>query len=89
MIGEAESLLSAGAALAIVLLLIVAAGRLIRFGHFAPRGKGDQALSVQKTVALDSRRRLHLIHCGSRRVVLLTGGTQDLVVGWIPDGDTV
>ena len=89
MTGAAESLLSAGAALAVVLLLIVAAGRLIRIGSSTPRAKGGRAFLVQETVALDPRRRLHLIHCGSRRVLLLTGGAQDLVVGWIPDGDTI
>ena len=89
MTGAVEPLLSAGAALAVVLLLIVAAGRLIRLGSSTSRAKGGQALLVQESVALDARRRLHLIRCGSRRVLLLTGGAQDLVVDWIPDGDTV
>jgi len=35
-------------------------------------------------IALDSRRRLYLIECQGRRVLLLTGGGQDVVVGW-PD----
>jgi len=34
-------------------------------------------------IALDSRRRLHLIKCEERRVLVLTGGTQDVVVGWL------
>ena len=29
------------------------------------------------------RRRLLLVHCGERRVLLLTGGAQDVVVGWL------
>jgi flagellar protein FliO/FliZ len=38
---------------------------------------------VQDVLALDARRRLHLITCDGRRVLLLTGGAQDLVVGWL------
>jgi hypothetical protein len=38
-----------------------------------------------ETIALDPRRRLHLVKCGERRVVLLVGGVQDLVVGWLPE----
>jgi flagellar protein FliO/FliZ len=34
-------------------------------------------------LALDARRRLHLVKCGQRRVLLLTGGAQDIVVGWV------
>jgi flagellar protein FliO/FliZ len=37
---------------------------------------------VQDVIALDSRRRLYLIQCQDRRVLLLTGGGQDVVVGW-------
>lgn len=41
-------------------------------------------MRVQETVVLDPKRRLHLIECDGRRVVLMTGGTQDVVVGWLP-----
>jgi hypothetical protein len=41
-------------------------------------------LARLETVALDPRRRLHLVKCGDRRVVLLVGGSQDIVVGWLP-----
>ena len=30
---------------------------------------------LRETVALDPRRRLHLVQCGQRQVVLLTGGS--------------
>jgi flagellar protein FliO/FliZ len=42
-------------------------------------------LTVRETIALDPRRRLHLVQCADRQVILLTGGAQDLVVGWVPD----
>jgi flagellar protein FliO/FliZ len=44
---------------------------------------------VQDVLALDARRRLHLIRCDKRRVLLLTGGAEDIVVGWLEsDGPT-
>jgi flagellar protein FliO/FliZ len=42
-------------------------------------------LAVDETIALDSRRRLHLVRCGGRQVLLLTGGGSDTVVGWVPE----
>ena len=38
---------------------------------------------MQDVLALDARRRLHLVKCDQRRVLLLTGGAQDVVVGWL------
>jgi flagellar protein FliO/FliZ len=83
-------LLTAFGALLGVLALIAAIAALIRrgglarvFGGFAPPNAPDRRLSLRETVALDSRRRLHLVQCGDRQVVVLTGGAQDLVVGWI------
>ncbi|MBN8891274.1 MAG: flagellar biosynthetic protein FliO, partial [Rhodospirillales bacterium] len=43
-------------------------------------------LAVARTLALDPRRRLHLVRCEGRQVLLLTGGAQDIVVGWLPPG---
>ena len=78
------SLLTAAGALAAVLLLVVLAGRLARLTRFArPRGAPGQ-LRVEEQITLDPRRRLLLIHCDGRRVLLLTG-PQDCVVGWLPE----
>ena len=85
----ATTLLLTAAALAIVLGLIWLAQRAARAGllprHLAaPAEAGRLALvSVQ---ALDPRRRLLLVRCDGRHVLLLTGGPQDLVVGWM-DGE--
>ncbi|OJY63977.1 MAG: hypothetical protein BGP12_15620 [Rhodospirillales bacterium 70-18] len=49
-------------------------------------GTGDARLAVARTLALDPRRRLHLVRCEGRQVLLLTGGAQDIVVGWLPPG---
>jgi flagellar protein FliO/FliZ len=77
------SLLSAVAALIAVLVLIWLAGRVARFGGMARRPTTGRSLVVQDVIALDVRRRLHLVQCDGRRVLLLTGGGQDVVVGWL------
>jgi flagellar biogenesis protein FliO len=70
-------------ALVAVLGLIWLAGRAARFGGMARRPATGGLLSVQDVLALDARRRLHLIKCDERRVLLLTGGAHDVVVGWL------
>ncbi len=77
------TMLSAVAALAAVLLAVLLAGRGARMLRLARPG-GTGRLRVLETLALDPRRRLHLVACDGRTVVLLTG-TQDAVVGWLPE----
>ncbi|HSZ90217.1 MAG TPA: flagellar biosynthetic protein FliO [Acetobacteraceae bacterium] len=77
------SVLTVVVALVAVLGLIWLAGRAARFGGMARRPATGGLLSVQDVLALDARRRLHLIKCDERRVLLLTGGAHDVVVGWL------
>ena len=78
------SLLTAAAALAVVLAMIWLAARGARFAGLASRASnGGKLLSVQDSIAIDARRRLHLVRCADRQVLLLTGGGRDLVVGWL------
>jgi flagellar protein FliO/FliZ len=79
----ATSILTAAAALIAVLALIWLAGRMARLGGIARRPASGGSLAVQDMLALDARRRLHLVKCGDRHVLLLTGGAQDVVVGWL------
>jgi len=83
MLPDAPTLLSALAALLIVLGLIWLASRGARIAGFTPRLAKGRVLRVQDCIALDSRRRLHLVACGERDVLLLTGGGTDIVVGWV------
>jgi flagellar protein FliO/FliZ len=76
------SILTVAVTLVAVLALIWLAGRAARFGGLARRPASGRLLSVQDVIALDSRRRLYLIECQDKRVLLLTGGGQDVVVGW-------
>jgi len=84
-----NSLLTAGAALVVVLALVWVGARAARFSGLAPRRSGARILTVQDVIALDGRRRLLVVRCGARDVVLLTGGGQDVVVGWLPQQSSV
>jgi flagellar protein FliO/FliZ len=92
MTGGLGAILTASGALVGVLGLIAVSAGLMRRGLLVPRGvlaawaprpATDRRLALRETMALDNRRRLHLVQCGDRQVVVLTGGAQDLVVGWI------
>jgi flagellar protein FliO/FliZ len=50
-----------------------------------PQPRSGRTLILRESIALDPRRRIHLVQCGQRQVVLLTGGGQDLVIGWMQD----
>ena len=71
--------------LAGVLLLILAATRLMQLGLWRAQPRADRTLVLRESIALDPRRRVHLVQCGQRQVILLTGGGQDVVIGWIQD----
>jgi flagellar protein FliO/FliZ len=73
------------AVLAGVLALIVAATRLFQFGLWRPQPRTGRTLVLRESIALDPRRRIHLVQCGQRQVVLLTGGGHDLIIGWLPE----
>lgn len=84
-----NSLLLAAAALAVVLGLIWLAQRAARAGLLPTRliaPMADGPLAIVQVQALDPRRRLLLVRCADRHVLLLTGGPQDLVVGWLEPG---
>jgi len=46
-----------------------------------PSRGGD--LALEQVLAIDARRRLVLVRCGARRLLLLTGGPQDVPLGWL------
>jgi flagellar protein FliO/FliZ len=77
-----QTMITASAALAGVLLLILLAARVVRVTRFG-RAHGGGRLRVEESLALDPRRRLVLVSCDGRGLLLLTG-TQDQVVGWLP-----
>jgi len=74
----------AGAALAAVLGLLALLARGLRAAGWAPR-TGTRRLALEESLALDARRRLLLVRCDGRDLLLLTGGAQDQIVGWLGD----
>ena len=74
------TLLSALAALGAVLGLVLLAGRAARLTR-APAGR---RLAMLETLAVDRTRRLSIVRCDGRELLLVTGGGADLVVGWLP-----
>jgi flagellar biosynthetic protein FliP len=69
------------AALGLVLALAWAAARALRGSRFvSPQGR---RLHLAESLALDPRRRLLLIRCDNREALLLTGGTTDVMLGWV------
>jgi flagellar protein FliO/FliZ len=76
--------------LAGLLLLIMTAARFLQMGLWRGQpwrgeARSGQMLILRESIALDPHRRVHLVQCGQRQVVLLTGGEQDLVIGWMQE----
>jgi flagellar protein FliO/FliZ len=82
---ETMQWLTAVGALVAVLALVLLGGRALRASGLAPGARPGARLGVQESLALDARRRLTLVRCDGRDVLLLTGGAQDQVVGWLPE----
>jgi flagellar biogenesis protein FliO len=77
------ALLTSAVALAGIVGLILLLGRALRHTTIGRPARQGRLLVVKDTLALDARRRLHLIQHGERSVLLLTGGETDIVVGWV------
>ena len=78
------SLLSAAAALVFVVCLIWLAGRALRMTRGAALPLPGKRLAITDSLALGPRKRLLLIHCDGKELLLLIGGTQDVLIGWLP-----
>jgi flagellar biogenesis protein FliO len=72
------------AALVAVLAMIVLAGRVARLR--TGQAGGSPALRLRATLALDTRRRLHLVETDSGQVLVLTGGGSDRLLPWRSGG---
>ena len=80
---QPTTFLTGAAALAAVLSLVLLAARLLRRSGLVGAGSRARRMAAEDTLVLDARRRLHLIRCDGRHVLLLTGGATDVVVGWM------
>jgi len=78
-----QTILTAVAALAAVIAGILLAGRAAQQARRIRPGAGRR-LVLREALALDRTRRLHLVACDGRDLLLLTGGGADQVVAWLP-----
>ncbi len=85
MLPSLTPILTAVAALAAVLGVILLTGRVLQRGRSTRTTA--RRLAASEVLALDAGRRLHLVRCDGREVLLLIGGGRDIVVGWLPAGD--
>ena len=77
-----SSLLTTAAALGAVLCAILLAAHLLRRTGLA--GPSAQRLRLQETLALDRTRRLYLVACDGRELLVLAGPSGDASIGWLP-----
>jgi hypothetical protein len=70
------------AALGVVIVLILLAGRAARLMPALRRADGGAAIRLRATLALDGRRRLHLVEADGHQALVLTGGGQDVLLAW-------
>jgi flagellar protein FliO/FliZ len=72
-----------------LMLVVLWALRRFNIGGMVARPGARRRLAVVETMALDSRRRLLLVRRDGVEHLLLTGGTQDVVVerGIVPPGE--
>ena len=68
---------------AVVLLAAVA----LRATMGATKPGGRRRLAVQEVLPLDPKRRLVLVRCDGRDLLLLMGGAGEVPIGWLPVPD--
>lgn len=78
----------AGAALVAVLGLVVLAGRGARALRLGQPVAGRR-LVLGESLALDRTRRLQLVSCDGRELLLLIGSSSEQVVSWLPSPTAV
>ncbi|MBB2176071.1 flagellar biosynthetic protein FliO [Gluconacetobacter johannae] len=72
------------------LVIVVALILLSRYGlkvldPYLSRRRRTRNLAVVESLAIDPRRRVSLIRCGRKTGLILTGGGNDVFLGWIED----
>jgi hypothetical protein len=82
MLPEAPQIAAALATLGAVVLLILIVGRGARLLPALRRVDDPAAMKLCGTLALDTRRRLHLVEANGRQALVLTGGGQDCLIAW-------
>ncbi|EHH68942.1 flagellar biosynthetic protein FliO [Gluconobacter morbifer] len=80
-----DSLTAIAALFFIVVLVVCLRPLLNRLERIrAGRLNGEEPLALVGQMALDRSRRLSVVRYGAREVLVLTGGTQDVLMDWTP-----
>jgi len=84
-----QGAITALGALIVVLGLVLLAAQVARRFGLAPglpgrAGAAGRRLAVLEALPLDGKRRLLLLRCDGRELLLLTGGPQDLLLQTLP-----
>ena len=83
-----HDILTTVAALAAVIVMILLVRYGTRFIGLMPRRTLPHGtLTLKASLSLDPRRRLNLISCQGHQLLLLTGGSSDLFLGWLPPAE--
>jgi flagellar protein FliO/FliZ len=85
MILDTATLAQGAGTLAVVLLLAWGGARLLRASPLAAgAARPGRRLRLEEVLAIDPRRRVLLLSCDGREMLLLTGGSgPDLMLGWL------
>ena len=74
-------------ALGLVIGLLLIGQRLVKYlpltKRFVNPAAASTRLEITQALTLDPRRRLLLVRCDGRHLLILTGGTQDVSLGWL------
>jgi len=91
---SANPVLSTLLALSITLVLIWVGAKLVmitslagRLGiSYSPMSSSSPTLTIDSVTAIAPRRKLIVLRYGEHRLAILTGGPQDISLGWLPVG---
>lgn len=73
---------------AIVIVLILLSRYVLQFlDPYLSRRRQTRHLAIVESLALDQRRRISIIKCGEKKGLILTGGGNDVFLGWIECAD--
>lgn len=78
-----SSLLTTTAALGAVICAILFAAHVLRRTGLAGTSATTR-LRLRESLSLDRTRRLHLVACDDRDLLVLAGPNGDMLVGWMP-----
>lgn len=78
-----QSVLVAACSLASIIAILLLGTRLVRLRLMSPRIQSTKALRLCETLPLDPKRRIHLLECDGNKLLVMTGGGSDQVIGWV------